>query len=70
MDLNHQNITLGELLADPRSSAVLHRRFGRLLRHPMAPAASCLTLSQLVQMAAFLLPQKAIRETLEELEAL
>ena len=70
MDLRNQSITLGELLADPRSRAVFQRRFGTLLRHPMAGAARSLTLSQLCQMAGALLPRAIIEDTLKELRAL
>lgn len=70
MDLKNNTITMGELLADPRSRKVFQRRFGALLRHPAAGAAHCLTLAQLTEMAAVYLPQSTIRETLEELKKL
>ena len=70
MDLKHNTITLGELLDDSRASAVFYRRFGQLLRHPMAGAARSLTLAQLMDMAAHHLPENAIRDTLEELKRL
>lgn len=68
MDLKENTITLRELLANPKSKSVLQRRFGALLRHPMAGAAQCLTLAQLAEMAAVYLPPKVIQETLEELK--
>ena len=43
MDLRNKTITVGELLDDPRSKAVFQRRFGKLLRHPMAGAARVLS---------------------------
>ena len=70
MDLRNNTITLGELLANPRSRAVLHRRFGQLLSHPMAGAARPLTLAQLTAMADGRMPASVIRETLEELNGL
>ena len=70
MDLRNQSITVGELLGDPRSRAVFQRRFGKLLRHPLAGAAHSLTLAQLAEMAAVYLPQKTIQETIRELEQL
>ena len=66
MDLRNKTITVGELLDDPRSKAVFQRRFGKLLRHPMAGAARVLTLKQLSEMAAVYLPQKTIQD-MEEL---
>ena len=70
MDLRNQNITVGELLDNPRSRAVFQRRFGKLMQHPMVGAARSLTLKQLAEMAAVYLPRKAIQETLRELQQL
>lgn len=70
MDLNHNQITLAQLLADPKARAVLQRRFGPYLKHPMARAAGSLTLAQLSEMASVYLPQKTIQDTIRELSAL
>ena len=70
MDLRHNTITMGELLANPKSKAVFQRRFGHLLRHPMVAAAQSLTLAQVAEMAATYLPKKTIEETLEYLKKL
>lgn len=70
MDLRQNTITVGELLANPKSKAVFQRRFGALLRHPMVGAAHSLTLGQLAEMAAVYLPKKTIDETLAELKKL
>ena len=70
MDLRNQTITVGELLADPRSRAVFQRRFGKLLQHPMVNAAQTLTLAQLEKMAAVYLPRKLIQDTVQELQRL
>lgn len=68
MDLRQNQITVAELLQDPRSRAVFQRRFGKWLKHPMAQAAQSLTLSQLSEMAAVFLPKKTIEETIQELK--
>ena len=70
MDLRNNNITVGELLDNPKSRAVFQRRFGKFMKHPMVGAARSLTLSQLAEMAAVYLPQKTIQDTLRELEQL
>lgn len=70
MDLRNQTIMVGELLDNPRSRAVFQRRFGKLIQHPMVEGARYLTLRQLVEMAGVILPQKVIRETLQELQQL
>ncbi len=70
MNLRNQQITVAELLGNKEANAVFQRRFGRYMNHPMVAAANSLTLRQLVDLAAVWLPQKVIRETLEELERL
>ena len=70
MDLRNRQITVGELLDNPKSRAVFQRRFGRYLKHPMVGAARSLSLAQLAEMAAVYLPQKTIQDTLRELEQL
>ena len=67
MDLKQGNITLGELLDDPRSHAVLQRRFPSALRHPLAGAARTVTLEQLLAVVSAWLPRRKLDEALEEL---
>ena len=70
MDLRNRQITVGELLDNPRSKAVFQRRFGRFMKHPMVSAARTLSLEQLEEMASIYLPRQTIQETLRELEQL
>ena len=70
MEFHSDTLTLGELLDDPKARAVLQRRFGTYLSHPMVQAARSLTLSQLTRMAAVWLPQSVIQDTLRELRRL
>ena len=70
MDLRGKQITVGELLDNPKSKAVFQRRFGKFMKHPMVGAARSLSLVQLQEMAAVYIPQKTIQETLRELEQL
>lgn len=70
MDLRNKQITVGELLDNPKSKAVFQRRFGRFMKHPMVSAARTLSLDQLAEMASIYLPQKTIDDTLRELEHL
>ena len=51
MDLRNKQITVGELLDNPKSKAVFQRRFGRFMKHPMVSAARTLSLDQLAEMA-------------------
>ncbi len=70
MNLRNNQITVGELLDDPRSAAVFHRRFGRWMKHPMVAAGRSLTLAQLMELAGVYLPQKTIQDTCKELQML
>lgn len=70
LDLKNNTVTLGQLLEDPAARAVLQRRFGHLLGHPLAGAARSLTLEQLSRMAQGYLPPADIARTLAELKAL
>ena len=47
MDLRQNQITVGELLQNPRARAVFQRRFGKWMKHPMVQAAHSLTLKSL-----------------------
>ena len=68
MDLKNNKILVGELLDNPAAHAVFQRRFGRLLKHPMAAAARTLTLEQLMGFAQVYVSQQVIRDTLNELK--
>lgn len=70
MNLRNNQITVAELMDNPKALAVFQRRFGRLIRHPLVGASHSLTLAQLTEMAAVYLPQKTIQETLKELREL
>jgi len=70
LDLKNNQITVQELLANPKSKAVFQRRFGKWMNHPLVTAARNLTLAQLLDLAKVYLPQNVIRETLEELRRL
>ena len=70
MDLKNNQITVRELLDNPRSRAVFQKRFGKWLKHPLVGAAHSLTLAQLMDLAKVYIPQGVIQETLEELKRL
>ena len=62
MDLKRNQITLAQLMADPKAKAVLQRRFGPYLKHPMAKAAGSLTLAQLMEMGRSISPKRRSRK--------
>ena len=70
LDLKNNQILVGTLLDTPASRAVFQRRFGKLLKHPMLPAARSLTLEQLLGFARLYLPKSVIQDTMEELRRL
>ena len=70
MDLKGNQILVGELLDDPAARAVFQRRSGKLLKHPMVPAARSLSLEQLLGFAKLYLPKPVTQDTLEELRRL
>lgn len=70
MDLRNYTITMGELLDNPGSRAVLQRRFGNLLSHPMVAMSRGITLRKIVEMAGNRLPKDTIMATIQELREL
>ena len=68
MDLKQNQITVKELLDNPKSRAVFERRFGKWMKHPLVSAAHSLSLAQLMDLAKVFIPQSIIRDTLEELK--
>lgn len=70
MDLYNGEIKLGVLLENPKAKAVLERRFGKLLTHPLIATAKNMTLNQIIQVAGSQVPPQLIEETLAELRAL
>ena len=70
LDLKNNQITVRELMANPKAKALFQKRFGEWMKHPLFSAAQSLTLSQLMELAKVYLPQKIIQSTLEELKRL
>lgn len=70
LDLRNNRITMGELLANPRSRQVLERRFPQAVNLPILAKANTMTLATAMKLGAAYVPRKAIQEALEELRAL
>ena len=70
MDLKQNKITVGELLDNPKSRAVVQRRFPMVMKHPLLGASRTVTLEQLVSFAGAYIPKQVIRDTLQELQQL
>ena len=70
MDLRRRQITLGELLDDPRSRAVFQKRVPMLAKHPVKGAARTVTLEQLADFLSAWVPEAMINGVLKDLERL
>ena len=68
MDLRRNQITVAELMNNPKSNAVLQKRFGKWMKHPMVQAAGTLTLEQVLTLVKLYIPEKTLNEALEELK--
>lgn len=68
VDLKNNQITVGELLDNPKSRAVFQRRFPMVMKHPLLGAARTVTLEQLVSFAGTYVPKGIIHDTLQELK--
>lgn len=70
MDLKNGQITLGALLDNPQSKAILQKRFGTLLSHPLLSTARSMSLSEIIKMGGKQLSPSLVKETIEELKRL
>lgn len=70
MDLRNNKITIGELLANPKSRQVLARRFPHMVGRPIVAAYLGESLDRVIKMSAAYVPQKFMQETLQELKKL
>ena len=70
MDLKGNQITMGELLADPQARAVLARRFPQLVGRPIVAASKGMSVERALKLGAAYVPKAYLAETLRELEEL
>lgn len=70
MDLRQNKITVKELLSDPKSRAVLHRRFPKVFNMPIMASAGSLTLEQAMSLASAYVPKRILVDAVKELESL
>ena len=70
MDLKNNQITVQELLRNPKAKSLFQSRFGQWMKHPLFGAAQSLTLAQLMELAKVYLPKQVIQSTLEDLKRL
>lgn len=68
MNLNNLNITVGELLQNPKAKLVLSREFPTLINTPIVKLYRQMPLRQVMQYAKGKVPQDKIRRIIKELE--
>ncbi len=68
MNLRNYEITVGEVLQNPRAKALLTRELPMVMRHPMLPVARAIPLKDIINNAGrYISPQK-MQSILNELE--
>jgi hypothetical protein len=70
VNLKNNHITVRELLDNPKSRAVLERRFPEAMRLPIVSMSGSMTLERAIMMVSAYIPQSAIQETIRELQEL
>ncbi len=66
MDIN--NMTVGQVLANPKAKAILAREFPTLINTPIAKLYSSMTVRQVLSLANGKVPQDKIQRIIKELE--
>lgn len=68
MNLRNYEITVGEILQNPKARALLTRELPVVMRHPMLPVARAIPLKDIINNAGrYISPQK-MQSILNELE--
>lgn len=70
MNLRGQKITIGEILDYPGARELLNRKFPFVFKKQFSQTAKTVTLEQLLALVGGFLPQRAVADTLRELEKL
>lgn len=70
MDLRNNQITIRELLANPKAKEVLARRFPQVINRPIVAKSGSMTLERAMKLGAAYVPKKVIQEALGELRTL
>lgn len=68
MDLKNNNITVEELLSNPKSKAILAQEFPQYMNHPLIGFAGYMPLKKLLEYANGKIPQDKINRTLDKIK--
>lgn len=66
MDIN--NMTVGQVLANPKAKAILVREFPTLINTPIVKLYNSMTVKQVLALAGGRVPQDKIQRIMKELE--
>ncbi len=70
MNLNNMNITVGQLLANPKAKAIMAREFPTLINTPIVKLYSNMSLKQVLTYAKGKVPEDKIQCIIKELETI
>lgn len=70
MDLRNNQITVREILANPKAKELLEREYPELLNNPMLGMFQNMTLENLLKYANGIVPQSKINQILDHLKTL
>ncbi len=68
MDLKNLNITLGQLLQEPKAKKILSREFPTMINSPMVRLYSSMPLRRIIGYSKGVVSQEKIRAIIKELE--
>lgn len=68
MNLKNYEITVGEILKNPKARALFQKEFPQLASHPMLPLAHKVPLREVISCSRGLVPKEKVNEILSKLE--
>ena len=68
MNLRNNQITVGEILQNPKARALLQKEAPKLATHPMLPLSYSIPLCELLKYSQGMIPQFKVRQILSQLE--
>ena len=68
MNLKNYQITVGEVLQNPRARAMLQKELPMVMRHPMLPVANAIPLQDILDYAGGYVSPRKMQSILRELE--
>lgn len=70
MNLRNNEITVGEVLSNPRARQLLQREIPMIMNHPMMPMANAIPLKDVITYTKGYVPKMKLNSILNQLEKL